>query len=159
MFLRLRYYGRTDRFFRSDFFYTHIWLNEKLLYHRLIVTFHWSVRLTIPTPSHVFFSPIWGNWIRRIDWWKIRLLVLEISTSKVDFFANRIKCLLYAFYNGLCFRDSSWLFIFPYVFWWVEFNGEKILCLGPSLRGISRASCNFFRIKMTTDDLNILEIG
>ena len=42
----------------------------------------------------------------------------------------------HTFYNGPCDWDESWLFVFSYVFWWVNINGEEILSLGPSLREI-----------------------
>ena len=110
----------------------------------------------------VSFEGIRSNWsktnFRRnaVKWWflyviwcvesigerilSIRLLVLEISSSKVDFFANTFTWIL----NGLGDRDGSWLFVFSYVFWWVKFNGEEILNLGPSLREIYGVNCKEF---------------
>ena len=108
------------------------------------------------------FKGIRSNWsktnFRRnaVKWWflyviwcvesngerilSIRLLVLEISSSKVDFFANTLSCIFNVFGN----RNELRLFVFLYVFWRVEFNGERILSLGPSVHKISSSKGSLF---------------
>ena len=49
----------------------------------------------------------------------IRSSVLEILSTKVDFLPIPLR----TFYNGLCDRDGSWLFVFTYV----KFNSLKSL--------------------------------